>query len=367
MPQSPTNVVILGAGVIGLTIAHVLTEGEGSSLFNVTIVARDMPEDLTSQGFASPWAGANWSPMQSDDRRMRWEKHTFDKLWDMIPTGGVNRVPYLIYSNYGAEDIEKATSWWRGIPRNFRVLPGEHPFPVGFTSGVEFESVIVNPEVYLPWLKSELESRGVRFSRRRVSSLDEACGLAGESGAVINATGLGARSLFGVEDTKVYPIRGQTIIVYSPNIKECISVVRGGTTKSEKSTYFIPRASTPGMVLIGGTFEPNNWDTSISIPTADGILARAKEVVPALNDPTTRIHAHNVGLRPAREGGPRVEAQFINVPSKNDLIPRPASDASADTKTHLVVHSYGFGPAGYQQSWGAAEEVARLLKENLSQ
>jgi D-amino-acid oxidase len=159
----------------------------------------------------------------------------------------------------------------------------------------------------------------------------------------------------------VYPIRGQTIIVYSPNIKECISVVRGGeqlfispdglslqcvisgTTKSEKSTYFIPRASTPGMVLIGGTFEPNNWDTSISIPTADGILARAKEVVPALNDPTTRIHAHNVGLRPAREGGPRVEAQFIDVPSKDNLIPRPASAASADTKTRLVVHAYGFG------------------------
>jgi D-amino-acid oxidase len=56
MAQSPTNVIILGAGVIGLTVAHVLTEGKGSSLFNVTIVARDMPEDLTSQGFASPWA-----------------------------------------------------------------------------------------------------------------------------------------------------------------------------------------------------------------------------------------------------------------------------------------------------------------------
>ena len=111
---------------------------------------------------------------------------------------------------------------------------------------MEFETVIVNPEVYLPWLKSELESRGVQFSRRRVKSLDEACELAGESGVVINATGLGelhnnperrrthepdvlgARSLFGVEDTKVYPVRGQTIIVYSPNAKECLSVVRGG-------------------------------------------------------------------------------------------------------------------------------------------
>ena len=73
----------------------------------------------------------------------------------------------------------------------FRVLPSDHPFPAGSLSGVQFESFSVNPEVYLPWLKSQLESRGVRFSRRRVNSLDEACGLAGESGAVINATGLG--------------------------------------------------------------------------------------------------------------------------------------------------------------------------------
>jgi hypothetical protein len=64
--------------------------------------------------------------------------------------------------------------------------------------------------------------------------------------------------------------------------------------------------------------------------------------MPVLNEPTTRIHAHNVGLRPAREGGPRVGTQFIEVPSKDALIPK-LSDASADTKTRLVVHAYGFG------------------------
>ena len=53
---SQTHIVILGAGVIGLTVAHVLTHSEGSKRFKVTIVARDMPEDLSSQAFASPWA-----------------------------------------------------------------------------------------------------------------------------------------------------------------------------------------------------------------------------------------------------------------------------------------------------------------------
>jgi len=56
---------------------------------------------------------------------------------------------------------------------------------------VKFDTYSVNPEVYLPWLKSQLEGRGVKFVRRRVHSLDEVCELAGENGVVINATGLG--------------------------------------------------------------------------------------------------------------------------------------------------------------------------------
>jgi D-amino-acid oxidase len=67
---SQTHVVILGAGVIGLTAAHVLTESDGSNRFNVTVVARDMPEDLTSQAFASPWAVSHLS-LSLDDPTVR--------------------------------------------------------------------------------------------------------------------------------------------------------------------------------------------------------------------------------------------------------------------------------------------------------
>ena len=59
MSQSAGNtphVVILGAGVIGLTTAHVLSERY--PLYKFTVVARDLPEeaDLNSQAWASPWA-----------------------------------------------------------------------------------------------------------------------------------------------------------------------------------------------------------------------------------------------------------------------------------------------------------------------
>jgi len=53
MPSSsPYDVVILGAGVIGLSIALEL-ENEG---WKPAIVARDLPDDTFSTGFASPWA-----------------------------------------------------------------------------------------------------------------------------------------------------------------------------------------------------------------------------------------------------------------------------------------------------------------------
>ncbi|KAH9964273.1 FAD dependent oxidoreductase [Russula dissimulans] len=360
---SQTHVVVLGAGVIGLTAAHVLTEGGGSD-FKVTVIARDMPEDLSSQGFASPWAGANWSPLQREDRLNQWERHTFDKFWSLIPTGLVRRLPSRIY--FEGENGEEISSWWGEVARNFRVLPSDHPLPANAKSGVQFDTFSVNPEIYLPWLKSELEGRGVKFVRRLVKSLDEACGLAGENGALINATALGARSLLGVEDTKVYPVRGQVVLLHAPNVNECVALVPAQITNVSEMPYLIPRPSPPGMVLVGGTFQPNDWDTSLSIPTAHRILTRARELVPALAEPTTRILSHNVGLRPAREGGPRVEAQFVDIPSKDLLVPELLG-APTDSKTILVVHAYGFGPYGYQQSWGAAEEVVRLLKENLRQ
>lgn len=47
------SIVILGAGVIGLTIAYSLSEEQSNK---VTVIARDSPERLDSQGWASPWA-----------------------------------------------------------------------------------------------------------------------------------------------------------------------------------------------------------------------------------------------------------------------------------------------------------------------
>ncbi len=58
--------------------------------------------------------------------------------------------------------------------------------------------------------------------------------------AIVVCTGIGARSLGGIEDTAVYPVRGQTVLVRAP-------WVRFGRTETRDtngaSTYIIPRRS----------------------------------------------------------------------------------------------------------------------------
>ncbi|KAI8990617.1 nucleotide-binding domain-containing protein [Trametes punicea] len=343
--HATTRVVILGAGVIGLTVAHVLSR---DARYNIKI-------DLDSQAFASPWAGANWSPMgEYNERIYKWEKTTYDKFWDMIPSGLAIASPSRVFYEEGT-DLNKL--WYGTLVRDFRTL-GQNELPGSMKAGVGFQTVSVCPDTYLPWLKSELVARRVEFVRKRVVSLGEAAALAGPNGVLVNATGLGARSLIGLEDKDVYPIRGQTIVIDNPEVHEfmCTELT---TSNDGNATYIIPRPCPNGFTtILGGKYQKDSWDTSFSAEDAEGILERCSALAPAIQDPETRILRHNVGLRPARRGGPRVEAEKLDLPIKTKWL----TDApQGERGTVLVVHAYGFGPAGYQMSWGAAEEVGELV------
>lgn len=355
--------------MIGLTIAYLAALADDVS-FNIKVIARDLPDDTdSSQAWSSPYAGANWSPMElggKDERVKKWEEKTFDKLWDMIPTGLVKLLPTRLYIAQ-TRDNKVSDLWWKDLVRNIRVIsPSDIPEP--FKAGVAFDTVSVNPSEYLPWLQSELISRGVTFERRNVRSLDDLRSLVGPDGILVNASALGSRSIIGVQDTKLYPIRGQTILVHAPGLQECLLVY----STTEESTYIIPR---PGKgqrdtAILGGTFQHGNWDTSLDMQIARGIFDRCAALAPCLKSAESRILKCYVGLRPEREGGPRVELEQVVLPlqSTDDLIPwngTPTSDRDCE-QSMLVVHAYGFGPAGFQRSWGAAEEVLELVKAQVA-
>jgi len=78
-------------------------------------------------------------------------------------------------------------------------------------------------------------------------------------------------------------------------------------------------------------------------------MKRCVDLVPALTDgkgiEALDIVRHGVGLRPMREGGPRVEKEKIN--------------------GVWIVHQYGHGGYGYQSSYGSAKVAVELVEEAL--
>ncbi|KAF8319583.1 uncharacterized protein EI90DRAFT_3150232 [Cantharellus anzutake] len=362
------RVTVVGAGVIGLTCALRLAENG----FNVDIIARDLPSDEDSQQFASPWAGANWHsfPTGEDERQCRWETHAYKKIWSLIPSGVAMK---LDAEEYFRSETPPPPLWSKDLTPNYReMFPNE--LPPGVTHGIAYTTWSIDAPKYIKWLQSRLESLGVNLTRATIQSIEEPFlhpytdkGLAS---IVVNATGLGARTLRGVEDEAAFPIRGQTVLIWAPHYKKTLSTNWEGNV-----SYIIPRPG--GQVILGGTYGKDDWNVSSSQSDTERIVKDCLALDPFLAhthssnsisppDPASiPIVKVNVGLRPARKGGARLELETIQVP----LQPQPFKPRGnnlnefAASREVNIIHAYGIGPAGFQASWGIAEDVLKLAEE----
>ena len=218
--------------------------------------------------------------------------------------------------------------WYKTLVPHFKRIPGSE-LPSGITCGFTFTSLAISPDFYLPWLKNELVSKGVRFIGATVQSLEEARDIT-KTDIIVNASGLGAARL--VPDDQVMPIRGQTMLVKS----DFEGIVH---RLGSEYTYAIPRMYTGG-VIIGGIAEEGSFNTRVDSGLKADMLRRANIIT---NDAFKDVDIHNVlkdivGFRPGRKGGIRVEREGN------------------------TIHAYGFGGAGYCYSHGAAEKVGILVK-----
>ena len=161
---------------------------------------------------------------------------------------------------------------------------------------------------------------------------------------VINCTGLSAAKLGGVEDKSVIPARGQIVIVR--NDPGAMFSISGCDDGQDEVAYIMMRAAGGGTVL-GGSYQKGNWESQFDPNLAIRIMKRCVELCPKLTGGRGIEHLdiirHGVGLRPLREGGARVEKERID--------------------GGWVVHNYGHGGAGYQSSYGCAQDVVRLVDE----
>lgn len=101
-----------------------------------------------------------------------------------------------------------------------------------------------------------------------------------------------------------------------------------------------------GGTIIGGTKEPDSWDTEPSLEVRERLCRNFVATYPRIADESgsVRVLKDVVGRRPARHGGARLEREEAG-PGRT------------------VIHAYGLGGRGYEMSWGVAEGVASLVAD----
>ncbi|RAO68313.1 uncharacterized protein BHQ10_004325 [Talaromyces amestolkiae] len=346
---SELNIIVLGAGVAGLTTAHSILAKFPSIKVNLTIVAKHLPGDINQTEYCSPQAGANWRSFEPElNQYGQYDKVAFERFLQIAkesPESGVKRFPLRLV--YGPEDDRRREGLWFGELVGGIVDVPKNELPEGAGWGVDLVTFIFSPVVYCNWLFASLLQRGVKVVRRSYDHVDSLRSDFPNTDAIFNCTGLGARHLGGVEDTKVHPTKGQTILISEP--KKPLPRMSVWTQPSifppGEFSHVFPRPL-GGGVIIGGVRLDNDWDGSFDESRVERIKQRACQLAPELGKPDDlQVVRHNIGLRPSRDGGARVDIE--------------------DRKGTWLVHNYGAGGAGYQSSWGMAEHAVALFAEKV--
>ncbi|KAJ7583465.1 hypothetical protein C8J56DRAFT_1055227 [Mycena floridula] len=349
--QQLKRVIVVGAGVVGLTTALKIQEHGG---YAVTILAEVLPTDPKTIKYTSQWAGAQHGANTKDVIKRHLEKETFDIMWEISAPGAAAENCFMrikeinYYPGNWSDEIDDPKEF-SSYP-DFKFLEKEE-LPSGVARGISFTTLTIDPPAYLKYLLSRFLAKGgviIRGIVQHISQVVEGAFTedAGRPAAVVVCTGLGARFLGGIEDKDMYPIRGQTLFVRAPWVNEMLVRFYDDGWVS----YIIPRKS--GLVVVGGVMGANDWYPKPRPETREKILEHAFDLYPELVSPEIRkkrtatkedvdIVEDGCGLRPARKGGIRLEVDsYKGVP---------------------LVFNYGHGGYGFQSSWGSATIALKLL------
>ena len=251
-------VAVIGAGVMGLTTARLVQEAG----FPVTIYAAALPPDTTSN-----IAGGSWGPYG------HYKKERVTPHWDAQFAAALNyswrRFQIMVGEDYGIRWLptysEGAYTGPHPLDPYFpgtRWLDGtQHPFPIDKV-GLH-ETMYVETGRFLRELMKDVQIAGGAIRVRKFAAPSDLLSLT--EALVFNCTGLGARELFG--DSELRPARGQlAILLPQPEVQYGFS---------GEGIYMFPR---PDGIILGGTFEPDEWSTTPEPATIARILASHKRL-----------------------------------------------------------------------------------------
>jgi glycine/D-amino acid oxidase-like deaminating enzyme len=162
------------------------------------------------------------------------------------PESGVRCVQLTHVIDY--DELARKRCWqWNLLPQ-FEALPLEEMSEDDKCDKGRYLSVVVNPGVFLPWMRKQLQDAGVKFQRNNtVKSLEELECFGHD--ILINASGLASRELQDVLDLEVTMDRTYATVVTSSY--EDAFVCRRG---SGGYTYIFGRGD--GTAVVGGLSEP---------------------------------------------------------------------------------------------------------------
>ena len=197
------------------------------------------------------------------------DRETFEVMWEMSAPGGEAEGCFLRISQtdyfYDGRDVH--LDWMPDVspanPLTYLQREGSHVpqhkhLPTdalsdvpGAKTGISFTTVTIDTPAYCNYLLSRFLARGGSIVRATVQHIDQIAeggphvftrGSAGKThiDAIVVCTGLGARTLGGIEDKDVYPVRGQVVMLRAPWIDfgRTVSHAQEGLW-----TYIIPRRS----------------------------------------------------------------------------------------------------------------------------
>ena len=254
----PTRFAVLGCGVSGLSTARLLQRRFQNGPGTVTIYAKDLPPDTTSN-----IAGAWWSPTSV------YETTTprFNAQFRQASVISNRTFQLLVGPEYGVrwidtfEFMQHEASLGRELPGGNDLYPQIeiHRDPenyFGFPFVKQYSSMLIEPSIYLSALLRDFYNAGGRVVVKEFRHRQEIARL--REPVIFNCTGLGSRALF--KDEELTPVRGQLeILLPQPEIDYCYL----------SSGYMFPRRD---GIILGGTWDHDDWSLAPNPEQTTGIL-----------------------------------------------------------------------------------------------
>lgn len=262
---------VLGCGVNGLSTARLLQRRFQDGPGTVTIYAKDLPPETTSN-----IAGGFWSPTSVFDAEAVSAK--FTEQFRLACRISNRAFQLLVGPEYGVRWID-TLELYRNEASLARELPGgndlypqqethrdaEHYF--GFPFVRQYSTMLIEPPVYLNALLRDFYIAGGKLVVKQFRSREEIMRLPEQ--IIFNCTGLGARALFG--DQKLGPVRGQLeVLLPQSEIDYCY--LGGGD-------YMFPRRD---GIILGGTWNHDDWSLTPREEQTTQILEEHAEIMKGL-------------------------------------------------------------------------------------